>query len=226
MFEAVGAWFAERGTFLEWFAALGAWAAGLGALAAAGVALYLAYSDRKIDIIGICDVGVVVIPPLPDLPPVVIRGPVASSDSVASGDSVMPGASVQKVLYISATNVGFRGVTIDGISLRIKKRIFAKRTKDEPKYELMKPSIPGTSQIPLTLTEGKSAKWLYEMNHIKNELITKKPDVAGTPIVSSKKDAKSLVCELRTNHRKNIVIRPDRKQIDLIIAALDKHGKV
>ena len=167
-------------------------------LVGAGVAvvtLYSAYNHQKINIVGVCDVRVAYHP-------------------------VMHGGSGAQVLYMSATNIGFRNVTISGVSLKIKRRKFAARPKDGAQYVFFHPSIPGSSQIPATLAAGESAKWFYEMQHIKNELITKKPGMAGTPIVSSKKDAKSLVCEFRTTYGKEIFIKPDPEVIRMLIAAL------
>lgn len=203
-FSSLGSWIAEQGDFLEWFTALGPWVAGVGTLITAVVALYLAYVDRRINIIGVCEARMAFNSALPSCT-VAPAGPAAIRTPI-------PASSAIWVLYMSATNVGFRSVTISGVSLRIKKRMFAKRAMLDDYVFTPNPGIPVSSGIPIILAAGETAAWMYEIEHTKKQLMN--------VLLRSKKDAKALVCEFRTNHRKNIVIKPDQGWIRTLVDLL------
>lgn len=169
----------ERGT-------LAGWISGVGSLAAAGTALWLAYDARKIKVAGSCDVEFIV------------------TDS-----------SMKQVLAVSATNVGYRAVTITGISFRIKQGKFAKQRKDEQAMRLLPGHrIPGSSETQVTLADGERARWFYSLMMIVGGFITKK-------MIESERDAKALVCVLHTTHGKKISIKPTNGLVGMIFAALD-----
>ena len=168
---AVGVWFTEfeRGTFAELIS-------GVGSLAAAIVAVCLAYKAQKIKLIGTLDLMV----------------------EYSTGE---------RVVSITATNVGQRNATIKSIFFSIKRRKFAGLQKVED-WVLIPDRLPRSTSLPATLTDGITGHWHYPAE----ETIEILANLAKT-----EENARTLFCELFTTHGKKVEVKPSTHLVDTII---------
>jgi len=73
-------------------------------------------------------------------------------------------------------------------------------------------STPKSDPIPITLSDGESAKWYY--------LLDENVSAIAEELVKAKKDTKALRCGISTSHGKGILIKLDDSLIDAIIKEL------
>lgn len=157
------------------------WVSGLGTMAAVIVALYLARSDQRINLKGYCGFREV----------------------------MGPGFPSKEYLFISVTNVGRRGTTLNNIGMRTglwkKKNAVVAAVKDA-----------FSDGIPVEIADGEVRKWAIPMEDDRKWIrdLTKS-------FVTSKREARLLRFYVWTTHGNAKRIKPEPAVLEAIIAALD-----